>query len=209
MSVLGVRAVMMCPPTHAPVLLFTGGDKFAQFATLFITYVVNALLFAKRRGYHLHVDLAVKSHVGPVQGNIGWSTYFEPLSSYDPARCPDNELVRMPDEFWFPRVHQRETWAVRSWYYGPHGDGAPRWRKVYDPRWYERNRRTASEMVARHIHVRRELRDEHDARWLELFGNNASRPSLAVHMRGTDKGEGDPVSSLFHFVHSFFFFSSN
>ena len=43
--------------TCAPYI--TGGDKFAGFATAFIVYAVNAILYADMNGYTTHVEMAL------------------------------------------------------------------------------------------------------------------------------------------------------
>ena len=176
---------MSCP-LQGTVLHYSGGDANAAFSTLYIVYVVNALIYAEMFGFIPYVRLDEQRNNIAVSSTTNWDSFFQPVSSFEPA-CGATRIIDPPQSFWYPRVHSLEPWAVRGWYYGS-SDALPRDRRAYDAAWYSERRAKGARLFQKYIRLKSGIKHEFDDTWLRLWGK--ADHVLGVHMRGTDKAAG-------------------
>ena len=90
-------------------------------------------------------------------------------------------------------VHGAFKWSVKAWYYGSHERARcsrEGWCTSYRERLYRSWRSTGSAVVSRAHLPNPAVAAAVDEAWQSTMGDCAASESLAVHLRGSDKGTG-------------------
>ncbi|KAJ1455188.1 hypothetical protein M885DRAFT_617344 [Pelagophyceae sp. CCMP2097] len=206
--------VSVCPPRvlradgsviRQGVFKIQGGDSAAGFATLFITYVVNGVLYARHKGYVPFVSIesahgrgfgAFESlgHVDPGGAPL-WDKFFLPFCAgveQWAIKCPETvQFIEKPLTFYYPGMHLNFRWAVHAWNYGK----APCKREKRACNMFDAKTflawRTKAAAVLKHSHVLSpEMAQRVNDAMDKFRGRGPATPTLGVHMRGTDKAHG-------------------
>ena len=171
---------------------------YAGFFAYF-TFVINQLRYCELHNYYPVVYFGEYSGNGKnvyhdrTRGDNMWEYYFEPVSEYsysdvcEMIKNPDDELneedlTRLGvDDLWY--LHQFNPNSIYAYTYGFY-----KYKRRFDRRWFERQRRSAHYFIEKYIRVRKEIMREID----DLYDKHMKGYRvLGIHMRGTDKGRVD------------------
>ena len=199
----------VCPRRPVTIFVYQGAKEDAAYGNLFYSMAVNALLYARHKGYvpliRFEPSWVYKTMGQAWRGSGGngslWETFFEPycanVSAWQLA-CPNVTTATKKLSFYYPDVQRRYLWSVRSWY----NVGSPEfaqqcgldkvmkstcWR--FNETIYRSWRLHGHAIVSRSHRLNAGYAAEVAARWRD-FNPDGVQPILGLHMRGSDKRSG-------------------
>ena len=187
------------------IILAPGTDPDAALTTLVFEYPVNFLIHAEKHGYVLWINYTKemnKLYTSPDVNKITnlnlknvenvFEYYYEGITP-ESQGC-DLKKSKIVYKWTFPEVlknlhYNMEYPYIAGWYYRFFENGIEVNNEYYNETWYAQQRVTGYKYVSKYFKLRKELKDEVDNIWVELFGEDHNKYFiLGVQMRGTDKG---------------------
>ncbi len=170
----------------------------------YLTFVLNQIIHCEEHDMVPVVYFGPWSVDGPNAyhdpsvGDNMWDYYFEPVAGYNYSDIqalianPDHpiteeNLIYLEDDV-MSYLHDGNPDSIYNYPYGYYTD-----LEEGVDHWYERQRKKASQLIEKYVHVKEELLTETNAFIHDHFENNKV---LGVHMRGTDKGCATEVQHL-------------
>jgi hypothetical protein len=136
-----------------------------------------------------------------VEGNGVWSSYFDPVSKFNPGdpSCTSLPLIRMTYSQIIPALHVFAPWSVRAWRYGGLPPSLQKPNETYQE-WFAPMRQLGHAMVQKYIRFLPFLRER-------AVEQNPLSECLALHIRHSDKANRRkriPVQRFFPYVEAFY-----